>query len=273
MERREFLVGAALASSARASTTRPGEILYNGRIYTAPQGATFGSTPAIAIAHGKILATGSNAEIHAMAGTHTKKTDLSRKTVLPGFIDAHTHIGLFGVDHLRSVDCDLGSIADIQAAIGQRASRTPQGEWIRGFKYDDTKTVEGRKLTRQDLDRAAAHHPVVIKHRGGHTGFVNSLALQRLGLTDATPDPAGGQLGRDQEGHLTGELRETAMDHTRDEETPPTHAERTQAVQLLTSFSRNPESPQLTMRTAPLKTCCRIRTHSREVNSRAASML
>ena len=134
---------------------------------------------------------------------------------MPGFIDAHTHVAIFGVDHLRSVDCDLGSIADIQKAIRERATHTPKGEWIRGFKYDDTKAAEGRKLTRQDLDAAAPDHPVIVGHRGGHTGFANSLALQKLDFNDKTPDPAGGQLGRDAEGHLNGELRETAMDRAR----------------------------------------------------------
>lgn len=99
----------------------------------------------------------------------------------------------------------------------------PKGEWIRGFKYDDTKTAEGRKLTRQDLDTAAPDNPVIVRHRGGHTGFANALALQKLDFKDSTPDPAGGQLGRDVQGHLTGELRGTAMDRTRGLDVPPSY--------------------------------------------------
>ncbi len=234
MDRRDFLLGAAASSVARAETTRPSEILYNGRIYAAPDGANFRVIQAVAIVDGKIAAAGGNAVIRPLAGPGTKKTDLGGRTVLPGFIDAHTHVAFFGVDHLRSVDCDLGSIAGIQKAIRERASRTPAGEWIRGFKYDDTKTAEGRKLTRQDLDAAAPNHPVVVGHRGGHTGFANSLALQRIDFNDRTPDPAGGQLGRDAEGHLTGELRETAMDRARGQDSPPSRSERSEAVKLLT---------------------------------------
>src|SRR2546425_2275979 len=216
MHRRDFLLGAAATCVARAATVRPSEILYNGKIYAAPEGSGFRIIQAIAISDGKIIAAGDNTEIRALAGPATKKTDLAGKTVLHGFIDSHTHVGVFGVDHLRSVACDLASIADIQKAIRERAARTPKGEWIRGFKYDDTKTAEGRKLNRHDLDAAAPDHPVIIGHRGGHTGFANSLALQKFDLNDKTPDPAGGQLGRDPEGHLTGELRETAMDPFRD---------------------------------------------------------
>ena len=60
--------------------------------------------------------------------------------------------------------------------------QTAKGEWIRGFKYDDTKTAEGRKLTRQELDDVSPDHPIVVAHRGGHTGFVNSFALQKMDL-------------------------------------------------------------------------------------------
>jgi predicted amidohydrolase YtcJ len=236
MHRRDFLLGATAACVAGASTTRPTEILYNGNIFAAPEGARFRSVQAVAINDGKIIASGSNGEIRALAGPDTKKSDLGGKTVLPGFIDSHTHIGVFGVDHLRSVDCDLRSIAEIQKAIRERASQTAKGEWIRGFKYDDTKTVEGRKLTRQDLDAAAPYHAVIIGHRGGHTGFANSLALQKLDFNDRTPDPAGGQLGRNMEGHLTGELRETAMDRARGEGKPPTRAEKAEGVQYLTKL-------------------------------------
>src|SRR4051794_12416632 len=238
MRRRSFLLGAGAVSLAGGATSRPSEILYNGRIYAAPEGAGFRTAQAVAIRDGRIFAVGDNAEIRALAGPETKKTDLAGRTVLPGFIDAHTHVALFGIDHLRSVACDLGSNAEIQKAIRDRASHTPRGEWIRGFKYDDTKTAEGRKLTRQDLDAAAPNNPVLIRHRGGHTGFTNSLALKKLDFTDRTPDPAGGQLGRDAEGHLTGELRETAMgfDTAHGQNTPPTRAERAEGVKVVTKL-------------------------------------
>lgn len=236
MDRRSFLLGTASVLVGRAATERPTEILYSGRIYAAPEGAGFRKIEAIAIVDGRIVAAGDNKEIRALAGPDTKRTDLAGKTVLPGFIDAHTHVAFFGIGHLRSVDCSLGSIADIQKAIGESASRTPKGEWIRGFKYDDTKTVEGRKLKRQDLDSAAPDHPVLVRHRGGHTGFANSLALHKLNFDDRTPDPAGGQLGRNANGHLTGELRETAMDRTRDFDPPSTPAERAEAVKLVTKL-------------------------------------
>ena len=125
----------------------------------------------------RILAVGSGIDILDFAAAGTKKVDLGGKTVVPGFIDGHSHPAYSGRRHLRFMDCDLRSIAAIQDAVRERAAKTPPGEWVAGFKYDDTKTAERRFITREDLDAAAPKHPVYIAHRGGHTGYVNSLAL------------------------------------------------------------------------------------------------
>jgi hypothetical protein len=200
------LGGRAWAAMARQ---QPELILHNGHIITIDTRQPIAE--AIAIAGDRILAVGSNNDILGLASSGTKKIDLGGSTIVPGFIDAHTHPAASGRRHLRFVDCDLRSIGAIQAAIRERAVITPVGEWVQGFKYDDTKTTERRFLTREDLDEAAPRHPVYIEHRGGHTAYVNSLALTRGGLSDQSPDPAGGQLGRDPaSGRLTGRLLETA---------------------------------------------------------------
>ena len=86
--------------------------------------------------------------------------------------------------HLRYVDCDLRSIETIQSAIRERAAKTSPNEWVLGFKYDDTKTSDGRPLNLADLDAAAPDHPVYIAHRGGHTAYVNSRAFALANVTD-----------------------------------------------------------------------------------------
>lgn len=208
--RRSFLAGMGALSLRAATRIEPELILYNCNAMTVDEAQP--RAQAVAIAGGRFLAVGTNDEIRPMSKPGTRQVDIGGRTVLPGFIDAHTHPCYAGIRHLRWVDCDLRSIAAIQAAIRERAAKTPPGDWVIGFKYDDTKTKEGRKLTREDLDAAAPGHPVFIEHRGGHTGYVNSPALRRAEVTDQTPDPAGGKFDRDSAGRLTGGLRENATE-------------------------------------------------------------
>jgi predicted amidohydrolase YtcJ len=210
--RREFLCGlgswGALALFP-LERTEPDLILYNGNIWTVD--ARQPRAQAVAISSGRFLARGSNEEVLALAGGRAKKMDLGGSTVLPGFIDAHTHPAEAGLDHLRMVDCDLRSIADILAALRKRASQTPPGEWVLAFKYDDTKTSDDRPLSLADLDSAVPDHPVFVEHRGGHTAWVNSVAMKMVKVDDNTPDPPGGRYDHDAvTGRLTGHIRENA---------------------------------------------------------------
>lgn len=207
--RRAFLSLLA-AASAQATQTRPDIILHNATIHTVDPRQP--RAQAVAIAGDRLLAVGSNDEVLNLATANTRKIDLTGKTVVPGFIDAHTHPVYSGIRHLRRVDCDLRSIQGIQQAIRAKAAQTPKGQWVVGFKYDDTKTEEGRKLIREDLDQAAPDHPVLIQHRGGHTAYVNSLAIKMAGVAENAPDPAGGHYVRDSAGKLTGGLEERATE-------------------------------------------------------------
>lgn len=193
-------------------TATPDVVIHNANIITInPNQPT---AEAIAIFNGRILGVGTNQDILRLAGYGTQKWDVGGKTVVPGFIDAHSHPAYSGLAHLRNVDTDLRSIEAIKKVISERAKSTPKGEWVLGFKYDDTKTREGRIINRYDLDEAAPDHPVSIEHRGGHSNYVNSRALELMGYTDASEDPKGGKLGREN-GQLNGQLLETAAEPLR----------------------------------------------------------
>jgi len=207
--RREFLGALGAFSLFPLMTETPELVLFNANIYTVNDQAP--QAQAIAVSGGKILAIGSNADVMNLASAGSQKIDLGMKTVLPGFIDAHSHPAMAGVMHLRMVDCDLRSIAAIEQALRERAAKTPAGEWVLGFKYDDTKTSDGRPLTIGDLDAALPDHPVQIEHRGGHTIYCNSLAFQKAGITDKTPEPPGGKIDHDPAtGRLSGRAAESA---------------------------------------------------------------
>ncbi|MGH9941207.1 MAG: amidohydrolase [Pyrinomonadaceae bacterium] len=237
--RRDFLglmAAPALFPLIPLERTTPQTVLYNGNVITID--SRHPRAQAVAIADGRFLAVGTNEEVRHLATARTVQIDLAGRTVVPGFIDAHSHPAVSGRLHLRQVDCDLRSIVAIQAAIRQRAAETPAGQWVLGFKYDDTKTSEGRPLTRADLDAAAPNHPVHVAHRGGHTAYVNSLAMKVAGVSENTPDPAGGRFDRDPTtGRLTGRVSETA-DEAFDKVIPNTYTREDyrEGVKLITKM-------------------------------------
>lgn len=206
--RRNFLGGLGAFALLPLARSEPELILHNGNFWTVND--KLPRAQAIAISNGRILAIGTDSEVLSLAGGLSKKIDLGGKPVLPGFIDAHAHPCESGVEHLRMVACDKDSIADIQSALRQRAAQTPPGQWIMGFLYDDGKTPH--PISRHELDSAVPDHPVLVRHRGGHTIFVNSLALKNAGIDEKTPDPAGGRYEHDSSGQLTGHVADHAIE-------------------------------------------------------------
>ncbi len=206
--RRDIVKTLAALPLVRLERAQPDLILYNGRIATMnpaqPEAA------AVAIAEGRFLAVGASKEVLALAGRHTRRMDLAGARVFPGFNDAHAHPWASGLEALRYVACDKTSIDEITAALNARAATTPPGGWVRGYLYDDGKTP--RVLTRADLDAAAPDHPVLVTHRGGHTGYVNSRALELVGAKAGMADPPGGRFERDAGGELTGRVADKALD-------------------------------------------------------------
>jgi predicted amidohydrolase YtcJ len=208
--RREFLGSLAAFSLFPFEQQRPELILFNGNVFTVNPAEP--RAQAVAISGGRFLAVGSDADVMNLAGPGVRKLNLGGNTVLPGFIDAHSHPAQAGLSHLRMVDCDLRSISAIQAALRERAAKTSPGDWVLGFKYDDTKTEDGRPLTIADLDAAILDHPVHIQHRGGHTVYANSLGFRAAGINEKTPDPPGGKIDHDPStGKLTGRVAESAQ--------------------------------------------------------------
>lgn len=188
--------------------TRPDVALVNGRIMT--MDTELPRAEAFAIKNGRFVAIGSNEDIRNIITGETEVIDAAGLTVTPGFIDAHSHPASGGVREIVAVNLDLRSIGAIQDAIRERASRTPPGEWVLGFKYDDTKVREGRQINRKDLDAAAPNHPVYVSHRGGHVYWFNSKAAEVAGVTAQTKSPPGGEIYLDDNGELLGKVAEKA---------------------------------------------------------------
>ena len=208
-----FPAGAAADSAPQAARAgggaggvggiEPDLIVINAKVYTID--AALPRAEAFAVKNSRFIAVGTTGDVRNLATPRTTVLDARRMTVTPGFIDTHCHPS--GVDELYGVNCNVRTVAELQAAVRTKAQTTPPGFWVTGFMFDDTKL--DRPLTRHDLDGAAADHPVAVHHRGGHTSWYNSKALELAGITAQTPDPPDGRFFREH-GELTGRVAEQA---------------------------------------------------------------
>ncbi|WP_129670417.1 amidohydrolase [Candidatus Chloroploca sp. Khr17] len=190
-------------------------ILYNGPIYTLDPALPVAQ--ALAVRDGRVVALGTERqvqEIVAIAGGTHELIDLAGRAVVPGLTDAHVHITWQGFTRREA---NLAGVATLEMAlemVAQRDARLPQVAWLRGSGWDHV-LWGGRWPTRDDLDRVCLHRPVILLRKDGHSAWVNRRALELAGITAATPDPAGGQIMRDNDGEPTGILVDTAMDLVR----------------------------------------------------------
>ncbi len=200
------------ADTTKALNSEPPDLLLlNAKVLTMSERQP--TAQAVAVKSGNILAVGSRRGVTALAGPNTRTVDCQGMTLLPGFNDAHCHL-LATAAALQGVDCgpeSVSSIRELQQVVRNRTDEIRQGEWIRGFGYDDMSFKEGRHPTRWDLDQAAPNHPVKLDHRSGHATVMNSLGLAQAGVDRDTPDPIEGVVQRDEAtGEPTGLLLEMA---------------------------------------------------------------
>lgn len=225
--RREFLgltaagVGAAMTPDWMRRATRhllaelpvdPDLVVFNAKVYTVD--ASQPRVEAFAIKNGRFVAVGSSSEIRGLAAKGTQMLDAKQMTIVPGFIDCHNHAGgttlLYEVLVGNPFEVEFVTIDSIVEKLRAKAQATPPGTWVQGFFHDDTKLKDKRPLNRHDLDRVSTEHPVAVEHRGGHTTFYNSKALELAGITKDTPNPPGGTFDRDESGELNGRVTDRA---------------------------------------------------------------
>jgi predicted amidohydrolase YtcJ len=179
-------------------------ILTNGRICTGT-----GTAEAIAIEkHGVIVAVGDANMIAQYKVSDTKVIDLSGDTVLPGLHDMHVHPMGAGLGQARCNFPQGSTLKQIQETVAKYVKGKQKGEWITGGQWDAA--TLGGVPDRRMLDKVAPDNPVVLNDISMHSSWANSLALEKAGVTKDTPNPKGGIIERDGEGHPTGVLREGA---------------------------------------------------------------
>ena len=199
-------------STGRPSASGPADlVLVNAKVITLdPQQPV---AEAVATRGEVILAAGRRTDVESLAGPLSRTIDCRGMTLLPGFVDAHCHL-LAMAASLQGLDCSsesLTAISQLQRAVRDRAEATPDGQWVRGFGYDDLRLMERRHPTRWDLDETAPSNPVRLDHRSGHATVLNSHGLSLAGIHRETPDPVEGVICRDEAtGEPTGLLLEMA---------------------------------------------------------------
>jgi predicted amidohydrolase YtcJ len=202
-------------------------ILRNAVVRTVDAGHSTGD--ALAIEAGRIAAVGNAADIDGLRGSGTRVVDLGGALVLPGFQDAHCHLGTSGYATTR---CDLegsrGAEEHLHRIAAYRAEY-PDRDWVVGSGWSMS-DFPGGTPTAAALDAVVPDRPAVLTNRDYHGAWVNSRALELAGVTAATADPPGGRIERDPEGEPLGTLQEQAMHLVLDRAPAPTHAERVAGI-------------------------------------------
>jgi len=222
------LVGLGAACRTGAPAVWADLLIVNARIWTGVPERPLAE--AVAIAGGRVAAIGTTAELMVWRGPSTRVIDAAGARVLPGFNDSHVH---FMGGGLQLDNVDLRQAPTPQAfaqLIGERARKTPAGEWVVGGDWDDQLWDPPVLPTRDLIDPASPATPVFVNRFDGHMAVANSLALKLAGVTAATPDPPGGVIVRDAAGSPTGLLKDAAMGLVNRVIPPITPARRAQAL-------------------------------------------
>ena len=193
----------------RRMSTSNAQVFVNGKIFTGRSEDDF--VTAFKVADGRITWTGNANDIN-----DAHAIDLDGQTVLPGFIDIHTHPTYVAMT-VDAVPCTVpvvNSISEMVQALKQHHNfgKGPDA-WIEGWGYDESKLAEHRTPTTADLDQVSPTQPVYVLRSDAHSGICNTRALQIAGITKDTPDPEGARFGRYDNGEPNGVLEEIAANN------------------------------------------------------------
>ena len=212
-------------------------IITNARVYTVDKQQP--RAEAVAVLGERIAAVGSASAIDAWRGPGTRVIDAGGRLVLPGFDDAHVHFLDSGLG-LASVQLkDAGSPQEFAARIAQYAAKQPKGRWILGGTWDEQRWNPPQLPTREMIDKVTPDNPVAVGRYDGHMYLANSRALKLAHITAETPDPPGGEIGRDAHGNPTGILKDAAKSLVEAVIPPLSHEQRLEAVRSALKLARS----------------------------------
>ncbi len=189
-------------------------IFYGGPIITVNK--TNEEVQALAVQNGKIVAVGTkDAVSKEWQASTTKVIDLQGQTLMPGFVEPHVHIMVTSVFeglglNLSNFTLPYDTLDTLSQKLKAGLKNVPSGGWLFGFGVDPSRTTPFMaELTADELDKVSKDVPIFIVNQSGHIAYVNHKAMELAGVTDKTPNPAGGGIYvKDAQGKLTGKLIE-----------------------------------------------------------------
>jgi predicted amidohydrolase YtcJ len=186
-------------------------VVAGGPIRTMADGA---APEALALRDGRIAHAGALADCRTAAGAGAQEIDLSGRTALPGFVDAHCHPVMLGEtwSWVDVSEAAAPSIADLQARLRERMADLPAGAPLFAYGYNHRRLAERRHPTAADLDAVAGDREIYVMNASGHGGILNTHGLKVHGIHAGTRDVPGGEIGRDAAGHPTGLVMDAACD-------------------------------------------------------------
>jgi predicted amidohydrolase YtcJ len=203
---------AVFHAKARAEQPRSQTTYYvHGRIYTNDPEQPWAE--AMAVADGKISCIGKMDHVLLDCGggqEGAETVQLRGQFVMPGFNDAHVHLGGAAADLLAVPLTGVPNVEELQKRVADAVANHKEGEWITGGGWDHTLWTDRKFPNRQQLDAVAPKNPVILTHISGHVAVANSLALQHAEIDKYTPNPPGGEIEHDSLGEPTGMLKEYA---------------------------------------------------------------
>jgi predicted amidohydrolase YtcJ len=231
-----FVTALSAPSPAPLQAQSPApDIIFTGQFLTLDRAHP--RAEAIAVSGGRIVAVGSRSDVEKLASNTTKRITFSG-FALPGFADAHLHVGGIG-EQLEKLDLRGLTKAEILARVAEAIRSAPPGGWISGGGWDEGFWRPQVFPTAKELDTASGDHPVVLERIDGHSTWVNSKVLALARISRDTPDPDGGLIRRDSAHEPTGML----VDHAQSLISPvvpkPTPADRERHIRIaLQQFTR-----------------------------------
>jgi predicted amidohydrolase YtcJ len=231
------IFGVVALHSKSAGQEKPGHTVYytHGRIYTNDPAHPWAE--ALAVTDGMISCIGKMDHVLLDCGGSQEGVEtvqLHGQFLMPGFNDAHVHLGGAGADALAVPLTGVPSVEEMQKRVAEAVAHHKEGEWITGGGWDHTLWTEKRFPNRQQLDAVAPQNPVILTHVSGHVAVANSLALKKAEIDRNTPNPPGGEIEHDSLGEPTGMLKEAAAMHLVKVRIPdPSQEERRRGIELV----------------------------------------